>query len=150
MKFSSRNAVLNRAREFVVALPEIFPGNPAEFLWRFHHQLLHQPRIIGVGHPKREVSVHECQNYLPRRSVRGHLCLDHPVRLLEEIVEHGAMQVFFALEIIVEHRLIDARRPRNFIRARARQAVLGKNTLCGYQNAACRFRIRDFSSAAAH
>ena len=65
-----------------------------------------------------------------------HRAVAHPGR---DHFECGGVELFLALEVVIEQRLVDASRGGNRLGARPGQSARGKLGQCGIENAAARF-----------
>ena len=93
---------------------------------RPHHLALHESRINLVGSDEIEICAGIGHHLLARRQVAVEHAEHRCLQAAKRFVEHGAVQRFFVLEVVVQQSLVDPGRARDGIGARAGNAVLGK------------------------
>ena len=98
------------------------------------HELLKQRCMPMPRADEIEVQTDVAQQYF----ARGPRPVEHlqglAVELFKVVFEHGQVELFLALEVIIEQRFVDAGLGGNEIRASASQAGLGEHPFGGGQN----------------
>lgn len=108
---------------------EVVLDDPGQMFAGAHHFALHQARVVRMAGDEVKIAVHVGQQLLAGQGTGGGGELDGDEQLAEQRLQHEAVQVRLAAEVVVEQGLVDPRRSGHLIGARACQATLGKNTL---------------------
>ena len=102
------------------------------------HLLLHHVLHGGVGVRAVEVAQHDLHEPLPSR----HICLQHGdafrAHAIDDLLQGGGVEVFFALEVVVKERLVYPSRLRNLLRSRPGQPVFTEFADGGLEDASTR------------
>jgi len=114
------------------------------------HELLKQGRMAVPRAHEIEVQTDLTQQDLARRPRFAEHLQGLAIELFEVVVEHGLVELFLALEVIIQQRLVGAGLGGNEIGAGASQAGPGEHALGGGQNrsagsGSCRAAARESS-----
>ncbi len=81
-----------------------------------------------------EVRTHVGQQFLPRRQIAEQRLLNAFLQSAEDLVEHGAVEGFLVLEVVVQQSLVDSGSARDGVGACPGYAFAGKFTDRGLQD----------------
>ncbi len=102
------------------------------------HQALEQHRVIAAAADKIEMGFHKPQQDGPGRRFRRQRLGRAALELFEIGFQDRQKQQVLALEVVIEHGLVDAGGGGDTVRARAIQAGFGEDASCRRKNRVAR------------